>query len=522
MKHLMISLAAALALLAVSIIAFIAGSGEQSAVWVLAPSVAAAATLGVALFIALKRHNHDAALAAAAENSAAGKPVDAEVLGGAGALGESLDSLVHEIQRQKGLIQGVLVGLPMPYLLTDTEERVTMTNRETMDMLQIDKAPETQYGRTLAEVFYNDPTRQTAVGKAIHKGEVFRNLEVTITGHKGGQRHVLANVYPLYDLDGKCIGGFCLYLDMTKLKEKEQEICDQNELISRAAQRATAVAENMASASDEFAAQVEETRASTEQQRASTSEAASAIEQMSASIMEVAGNARDVTELAESSRTKAGEGSAEVERTQKVIQSMSKEAETLMHDMVGLGDQAEEIGKVLGVINDIADQTNLLALNAAIEAARAGEAGKGFAVVADEVRKLAEKTMQATKEVGSVVKAIQASAVQSKTSTESVVSSVGQGVESATTIAETFRQILEMIEQTAKRVSGIADAVEQQSTAGDQVATATHHIQNAAQETASAMEESSHAVVELARMAGELKDIISEMRDHAPEECEAV
>lgn len=520
MKNLIIFLAAALVFIVVSAIAATAGPGGVS-IWVLAPAVAAAAASVAALVMALMRNKQDAALAAAAEDAVAGKPVDADLLRSAGSLGQSLDALVNEIRRQKGLVQGVLVGLPMPYLLTDTKERVVMTNKETMDMLQIDRAPETQHGRTLAEVFYNDPTRQTAVGKAINNGEVFRNLEVTITGHKGGQRHVLANVYPLYGLDGECIGGFCLYLDMTKLKEKEQEICDQNELISRAAQRATAVAESMASASDEFAAQVEETRASTEQQRASTTEAASAIEQMSASIMEVASNARDVTELAESSRAKAGEGSAEVERTQQVIRSMSKEAETLMQDMVGLGGQAEEIGKVLGVINDIADQTNLLALNAAIEAARAGEAGKGFAVVADEVRKLAEKTMQATKEVGSVVKAIQASAVQSRASTESVVSSVGQGVESASAIAETFRQILETIEQTAERVSGIAAAVEQQSTASDEVAAATNHIQNAAQETASAMEESSRAVVELARMAGELKEIINEMQAQAPEECKS-
>ncbi|MFW5735240.1 MAG: methyl-accepting chemotaxis protein, partial [Oceanidesulfovibrio sp.] len=175
-------------------------------------------------------------------------------------------------------------------------------------------------------------------------------------------------------------------------------------------------------------------------------------------------------------------------------------------------------GTVLGVINDIADQTNLLALNAAIEAARAGEAGKGFAVVADEVRKLAEKTMQATKEVGGVVKAIQASAAQSRTSTQSVVASVGQGVESATATGETIRQIQEMIEQTAERVNGIAVAVEEQSNASDQVASATHHIQTAADETAGAMEESSRAVVELARMASELKDIIRDMK--TPEACE--
>lgn len=439
MKSLLTALFGALVLTTVSCIAFLAGGGGQTAIWGVAPAIVALIILIVAISMVVRRQKQEAAAAQAAEDLTAGKQVDMDALRAAGALGKCAEALVQEVRRQQGLIQGVLVGLPMPYLLTDTQERITMTNQETMDMLEIDGKPESQYGRTLAEVFYNDSTRQTAVGKAINNGQVFSNLEVTIAGHKGGQRHVLANVYPIYDLDKKCVGGFCLYLDMTKLKEKEQEICSQNELIGRAASRATAVAESMASASDELAAQVEQTRVSSEQQRESTTDAASAIEQMSASIMEVAGNAREVTELADSSRAKASEGAAEVERTRKVILGMRDEAQTLMQDMEGLGEQANEIGKVLNVINDIADQTNLLALNAAIEAARAGEAGRGFAVVADEVRKLAEKTMQATKEVGGVVQAIQASAAQSKTSTESVVASVGQGVDSAKPLARFWR-----------------------------------------------------------------------------------
>ncbi|MBG0776500.1 MAG: PAS domain-containing protein [Desulfovibrionaceae bacterium] len=487
--------------------------------WLLGTGAFSLATLLAGLLLARAADKRRAALTGAVLKTLDGAPLNQEAIKSCGELGEAVGRLAQELRHQKGLFQGLIGGLPMPFLLVDIKERVQHTNRQTMEMLQIDKEPESQNGRTLAEVFYNDSSRKTVVGKALATGEVFSNKEVTITGHKGGQRHVLYNVFPLYDLDHASIGGCCIYLDMTAVKEKEQEICDQNAIIGEAADRASAVADNLAASSGQLAAQVEQTRATAEALQARTDEVASAIEQMSRSIMEVAGNARSVTDLAESSRAKVGDGADEVERTRKVILTVRDEAQTLMSDMEHLGEHAERIGGVLNVITDIADQTNLLALNAAIEAARAGEAGRGFAVVADEVRKLAEKTMQATKEVGSVVQAIQESARKSRVSTETAVSSVMEGVESASSAGDKIREILTFIEQTTERVHGIADAVEQQSQAGDQVAGAASHIQNAAQETTTAMEEAARDVSGLARMAAELKTVIGDMRTRSNLEC---
>ncbi len=447
------------------------------------------------------------------------RKVDYALLEMQGELGTSIKELIAELRRQKGLVHGVLGGLPMPFLLVDTKERTLMTNKATMEMLEIDSPPESQYGRTLSEVFYNDSTRTSVVGKAMNTGEIFANREVSITGHKGGVRHVLYNVYPLYDLEENCIGGICIYLDMTQLKAKEEEICKQNELIGNAADRATGVAETLATASGQLSAQVDDSRSLAETQRARTSEVAQSIGQMSASILEVADNARSVTELAENSRNQAAQGAEEVERTKQVIMNVRKEAEEVMQDMTHLGEQAERIGDVLNVISDIADQTNLLALNAAIEAARAGEAGRGFAVVADEVRKLAEKTMTATKEVGSVVRAIQDGVEKSRSSSEAAVSSVMAGVESATSAGEKIKDILAFIEQTSGRVRDIADAVGQQSLVSDQVSSATQHIQDSAEETATAMHESTSAVSDLANMAKELKKIIGDMKRNSTLEC---
>ena len=148
---------------------------------------------------------------------------------------------------------------------------------------------------------------------------------------------------------------------------------------------------------------------------------------------------------------------------------MSELAQGLKENMHALGSKAESIGQVMNVISDIADQTNLLALNAAIEAARAGEAGRGFAVVADEVRKLAEKTMSATREVGDAIGSIQAAARQNIES----VDVAAKAVEEATALAEDSGGALEKIVQlsggTSNQIQNIATAAEEQSATSEEI-----------------------------------------------------
>lgn len=418
--------------------------------------------------------------------------------------------------------RSIIGSITTPFVVVDTEETLCITNQGLLGILGQSGKPEDYYGWNVAEFFYGDRNRKTVLSTAMQDKKPIRK-EVDFSSRDGRTLNIQIDAMPLLrEKDKAVLGAICIYLDVSELRRKEAEICEQNDLISNAAERATVVADNLATEADQLAAQVEQTRASTDEQRNRTSEVAGASQQMSASIMENADNARSVTELAETSRAKAGEGAAEVERTQKVILGVRDEASALRDDMTQLSEHAMRIGDVMNVINDIADQTNLLALNAAIEAARAGDAGRGFAVVADEVRKLAEKTMQATKEVGEVVRAIQTSAEKSQASTESAVASVMRGVESSTAAGEKIQEILAIIEQTTDRVHGIAEAVAQQSMASDQVSEATNHILNSAEETAAAMDESARAVSELARMAGELKSIIVDMKNQShKKECES-
>ena len=147
-----------------------------------------------------------------------------------------LDDLRKSYKNDKEYKDGILRGLPMPYLLVDTKERALSTNRACLNMLEIDDSIESCMGKTLAELFYNDPTRKTAVGKSIATGECFKNLEVTIGGHKGGKVNVLANVFPIYNSSKECIGGMCVYVDMTALNNAQREITEKNRRMAEVAQ----------------------------------------------------------------------------------------------------------------------------------------------------------------------------------------------------------------------------------------------------------------------------------------------
>lgn len=273
------------------------------------------------------------------------------------------------------------------------------------------------------------------------------------------------------------------------------------------------VVEVVSSASESLSAQIVQSSRGADEQSNRVHETATAMEEMNATVLEVARNAQQAATASSQTKQQASEGSGILNEAVRSIESVQTQSLSIMQDMSLLGKQAEGIGQVLDVIADIADQTNLLALNAAIEAARAGEAGRGFAVVADEVRKLAEKTMTATQEVGKAITEIQNGTRKNIENVEHVAASIENATMLSVKSGESLTQILAFVDQVNDQVSSIATASEQQSAASEEINQSVEQVATISAETAQAMSHANDAVAELMQQAQVLKKLIHEMKN---------
>ncbi|SDF99319.1 methyl-accepting chemotaxis protein [Desulfovibrio legallii] len=280
----------------------------------------------------------------------------------------------------------------------------------------------------------------------------------------------------------------------------------------QAADQLEGVVTTVSTASEQLSAQVEQSSRGAERQSARASETATAMEEMNATVMEVARNAAEAADSAKTAKTKAADGAGVVAQVVDGIGHLREQALGLKDEMTVLGQQAESIGQILGVISDIADQTNLLALNAAIEAARAGEAGRGFAVVADEVRKLAEKTMTATKQVGDAIHEIQSGTRKNVDNVEQVVEVVVSTTDLAGKSGAALHEIVSLVDATAQQVQSIATAAEEQSAASEEINHSIEDVNRVSAETAEAMRHAAGSVSDMARQAQVLRDLIEQMK----------
>jgi len=293
---------------------------------------------------------------------------------------------------------------------------------------------------------------------------------------------------------------------MLKAQAKQEEMLE-------AALRLERVVETMTAATSQLAGQVREVGHGVMTQETRSAETAAAMQQMNASVVEVARSANDASEQAVSAREKALAGQGIVGRAKNAIQEVRSVASQLEDSMNRLGDQAGAIGRIMNVISDIADQTNLLALNAAIEAARAGEAGRGFAVVADEVRKLAEKTMTATKEVGQAVTDIQSGIHDNIDRVNLAAQAVSTATNEADQSEDALKEIVVLVNSTGDQIHSIAASAQQQSAASEQINRAVEEISRIASGISQGMNEAGDAVSGLNDESRELSALVRSFRD---------
>jgi len=292
---------------------------------------------------------------------------------------------------------------------------------------------------------------------------------------------------------GRLGGAFRMMID--NLKGVLIRISDSSALVSSAATQLLAEAKQMADDSYKVVSQA--------------GTMATASEEMAATSGEIARSCVSATEISGRANRAAETGAAVIKTTVEGMNRIAQHVKETAVTVDGLGARSDQIGNIVGTIEDIADQTNLLALNAAIEAARAGEQGRGFAVVADEVRALAERTTRATREISDMIKTIQLETRTAVATMEEGVQEVARGTEDAAQSGQALEEILNQIGSVSLQVSKIATAAEEQTATTNLISQNIGEINEAVHDTARGANETASAAERLAELSQDLRGIVS-------------